>query len=33
MSKVLIVEDNLAQLELMARYLRDSGNTVICIAD
>jgi twitching motility two-component system response regulator PilH len=33
MSKVLLVEDNPAQLELMDSYLRESGHTVIRFTD
>lgn len=29
MSKILIVEDNPSQMELMVNYLRDSGHTII----
>lgn len=31
MSKVLLVEDNLAQMQLMESYLREKGHTVIGI--
>ena len=33
MTKVLLVEDDLSQMDLMESYLRESGHTVICVAD
>ena len=33
MSKVLLVEDNPSQRELIDSYLRESGHTVICLTD
>jgi twitching motility two-component system response regulator PilH len=33
MTKVLLVEDNLAQLELMECYLQESGHTVVYTTD
>lgn len=33
MSKILLVEDDLAQLDLMEMYLRENGHAVICLLD
>ncbi|NEO32796.1 MAG: response regulator [Symploca sp. SIO3C6] len=33
MTKVLLVEDDLSQLDLIEGYLSESGHTVICVAD
>jgi two-component system, chemotaxis family, response regulator PixH len=33
MSKVLLIEDNPSQMELMQTYLREGGHTVICVTN
>lgn len=33
MSKILIVEDNPSQMELMVNYLRDNGHTIIRVSN